>query len=920
MTDPVSLLLVGKLRPERKRSLSGMAVAADLQTVAMEDTTEALAWLDSNAPGCLLVDSGVSRVDKLIGKLRSNSKLSHVPVFALVSAPDDLWLEQYFGWGGDDVVHADAGTTLLERLRAVPRQAPPLCNGRRVVIADPDVSRVEALARVFRLAGFEVHSATERKSLQSILLLQRPAVAVANTALGDLPELIAKIRSNGSKTAFLVLAPRREFDAQQQALGAVERCAVIGPQMNPWQVLYRANQLSRPEGAEQRGEPRRAFGSFVLFRPAGSDVDDVGIAYNLSSRGMYVRTFAPVTSEDVWLEWRVPQDATRVRIEGRVAFRQAALSDANRAACPMGFGVEFRDYLGGARKHLARALEILDAAALKSSSTRPSSMPPAESSEPATQQASPAQTAAAARSPSNPPLARPLTLPPGVEKLAEPKPLSLMPNGSLKPLVPTMLGIPANVSGGANETASAEPNTGASERPPAPATQGAKTSDSKSLPSPLIAPPPPTRAESVSVDAKRFRGPPRPAGSPVAESKTAAAPTTTSAASEVKLDVSVRRFDTLRDAIPFDDQPENTDPVADRQLLEDAPTSSEPTEIRVGGIASLESDPSLRVAAQSATIAELHARAVPEIAPALTQRATAPSAIRHDTDPSSERVDELFGSEEQVTTQWQGGALVGARAQATPTQAKPTRRWPMLFGVAFAIGAVLGIVAYLRPTLVAGRGQDHAARVHTPAAEQRLAPHEIANPTQPEVPAAVPSALPSSTLDAGSVGPDASNDADAATLPWATPDDGAPREGYPPIEESNTGSAQLLADQYGYLIVRFPESAFLYSKNIAMGETNRKVATPCGEKVIRVGVGEKPAIWLSNETRLRVACRRTTTVLLERLPDVVVPPGTKRPIAPGPTRKRKRVQESGASERSDDNTPAPPEPAARPVSQEPESQ
>ncbi|HMA96490.1 MAG TPA: PilZ domain-containing protein, partial [Polyangiaceae bacterium] len=363
MTEPRSLLLVGKLRPEKKRSLNGMAIAAELPLVAIEESTDALAWLESNDPGCVIVDAGIGRLDKVIGRVRSKRELAHVPIFALVTTPDDLWIEQYFTWGGDDVVPMEAGATLLERLRAVPREVPKPVANRRAIVAEPDRTRSEVFSRVFNLAGFDVRAAADVRALDGAIKEFEPTVVIANSAMGELPNVISQTRKGRATPTWAVLAARREFESQQAAFANLPGVFVIGVQTNPWQLLSRANEIGRTTGPERRREPRRPFGSFVLFRAAGSDEDEVGIAYNLSSRGMFVRSYAPVQSEEVWLEWRVPQDKTRVRLAGKVVWRQASLTDGARAASPLGFGIEFCDYLGGARKHLEQALEALDSAA-----------------------------------------------------------------------------------------------------------------------------------------------------------------------------------------------------------------------------------------------------------------------------------------------------------------------------------------------------------------------------------------------------------------------------------------------------------------------------------------------------------------------------------------------------------------------------
>jgi hypothetical protein len=180
--------------------------------------------------------------------------------------------------------------------------------------------------------------------------------------------------------------------------------------------------------------------------------------------------------------------------------------------------------------------------------------------------------------------------------------------------------------------------------------------------------------------------------------------------------------------------------------------------------------------------------------------------------------------------------------------------------------------------------------------------------------ATVPEAPP-----AGSA-PEASASAATTAAGWARTDDGTGLEGYPPVEDFQGGKGRLLADRYGYLVVRFPEAAFIFKDNIAIGATNWKIATTCGEKTLRIGVGEKPTIWLSDDAKVNVACRETTRVVFERLEGVVVPPGVMRPIAPGsmPARKppptgseEKAVPAGESADESAKKPPAGAEPGAK---------
>jgi len=929
MSEQRSLLLVGKVRPERKRSLTGMAAAADLALVALEEPAQALEWLESNDPGCLIVDANVGRLDKLIAKLRSKRLVSHVPVLALVSAPDDLWIEQYFSWGGDDVVHVDAGSTLLDRLRAVPREPPHPSPNRSVVIADPDKARTDVIGRNFAQAGFQVKSAIERKALEFFVQQHPPEVVIANCILGELPELIVRTRQAGSTATWIVLAARRELEAQQLALSAIERCAVMGVQVSPWQILGRANELRSRRDDERRSEPRRPFGSFVLFRAAGSDDDDVGVAFNLSSRGMFIRTFAPVLSDDVWLEWRVPQDKTRVRLEGRVVWRQLSLTDPGRAPSPMGFGIAFCDYLGAARKHLERALEVLDGGARRSSGS--SVAPGPQESDAARPKDTPAILSAARASLASA----------AATKSVAPKTVSSLPPAALaasgtartatsvRPL--TNLGGPGKPAVASKPEINAKPEVTAKPEIPArapvqaplpvkdkPAALGAVERSAlatSQVATKRIASPAPLAQPGIRPPAvANVKTPPRPVGAPPRPDRGAAVePPCVAGATAPEL--KERRFDTLRNDQAFEDAVETTDPDAHRELLEEGPNSSEATEILMNPAGLFEAGEEQKHPLFTAT----------DDAPtAVVQRPLdadlADPTVRNPPvggPPSARGAEPFFAVEEQVTRQWQTDARAGESLEIDDELLKPRHRrgTPVIVGGVVLVAAVLaGVGLWLR---AAGNSRPQPA----PAAPKSL-PTIVAAGADQQLPP-TPSAAVTAPAAADAAPAEASASASTDGIPWAKADDGNGLEAYPPVEDPQGGKGRLLADRYGYLVVRFPEAAYLFANNIAVGATNWKIAFPCGEKVLRVGVGERPVIWLSQETRINVECRGLTRVVFERLSGVVVPPGTQRPIAPGSVLPRKPTDKptDSATELRTEQKPAesekaqaaPVEPATKPV-------
>jgi hypothetical protein len=530
---------------------------------------------------------------------------------------------------------------------------------------------------------------------------------------------------------------------------------------------------------------------------------------------------------------------------------------------------------------------------VKSESTRPSSLPPGVAAKPA-----PRKTGAVA---------------PPAAKSALPKsstPGTVGPRPSVKPL--TNLG--GTSKSAASTTAEAAP------KPPATAKDKSKpvaagTSESSELAVSQAATkrlaPPPAGKPVIKPLTATVKGPPRPIGAPprpergtgtdaggsakVLETAGAIASVDVPevSASEQAGEARERRFDTLRNAQAFDDLVEATDPDARRELLDDGPTSSEPTEILANPTALFEGveEPKHPLYHSSDD-----APTVVAVSPIALSRPNADvGPAQHEEPPSARVAESFFGAEEQVTQQWHAQAEAEAGVDLEDQVFRPKRKRGGVIVVGFVLvaAALAGVGLWLRASGAASKSQSP----RLPSTQ----PSSVAA-ALPEVPLAASVAQGAGTAP-DAAAPEASGSASADGIPWAKPDDGTGLADYPPIEDPQGGRGRLLADKYGYLVVRFPEAAYLFSNNIAVGATNWKIAFPCGEKVLRVGVGEKPVVWLSNETRVSVECRGLTRVVFDRLPGVVAPPGVQRPIAPGSQPARK-ASDKDSQEPSTESAPA----------------
>ncbi|MGH7283130.1 MAG: PilZ domain-containing protein, partial [Polyangiaceae bacterium] len=149
-------------------------------------------------------------------------------------------------------------------------------------------------------------------------------------------------------TPWVVVAAPRRVAAVRAAAKELASVGVLDAYAPAENALFMANELSRPAGVNARESARLLFGTSVMFRQAGrEDGDDMGFTYNVSAKGIFVRTLAPFSpGDEVWLELSAPRSARRVRLVGRVVWQRAFGPD-DRATVPAGFAVRIEGGMPG---------------------------------------------------------------------------------------------------------------------------------------------------------------------------------------------------------------------------------------------------------------------------------------------------------------------------------------------------------------------------------------------------------------------------------------------------------------------------------------------------------------------------------------------------------------------------------------------
>lgn len=332
--------------PQRRggvEALAAEAARADVTLRAIEPTPELADRVRELDACALVVRADDPTAEDVCLRIRTDPRLSAVPVIGMTPRSDDLAFVEFFSWGGDDLVELAATGALERRMRLLPRGLTRRAVAPRgvVLIADDDQRRRIILARVLRNAGFDARFAVDSDELARE---GRAEGAILVFCAVDLPPsgaitALKSVRSGGNTVPWIISAsPQRFGRAVARAVG-MDPVTVYDSYAPTENALFCANEALRQTFAEQRASPRLLFGTTVAFRQAGRDRDELGYAYNISAEGLYVRTLAPPdTGTELWIELQPPRTQRRVRLEASVVWRRL-LSAPEGATVPPGFGL-----------------------------------------------------------------------------------------------------------------------------------------------------------------------------------------------------------------------------------------------------------------------------------------------------------------------------------------------------------------------------------------------------------------------------------------------------------------------------------------------------------------------------------------------------------------------------------------------------
>ncbi|MEO8874967.1 MAG: PilZ domain-containing protein [Polyangiaceae bacterium] len=341
------LAVLGSLPPIAMAIVRKAAEQLNVGIAQVGRNGSASAVLDQEIPMAVIASVESGEFGRACGLVRRRRALANVPVIGVTSRRGDLSFAELFQVGGDDLVDLADPSSLIRRIRALRGQkaAATQQQQNRVVIVGEELA---LYARAFSNAGLEPHMA---KNLEEALHFSKTArFVLASDELHPIggAEALVKARAAGSTVPWVVVAAPKRMPAARATVKDMSSVVVLDAFAPAENALFLANELTRPSGLNARASARLLFGTSCIFRHAGRDEgDDVGFTYNVSAKGVFVRTLAPLDpGDDVWLELWAPRSARRVRLAGRVVWKRQFGPDES-ATVPAGFAVRVDGGLPG---------------------------------------------------------------------------------------------------------------------------------------------------------------------------------------------------------------------------------------------------------------------------------------------------------------------------------------------------------------------------------------------------------------------------------------------------------------------------------------------------------------------------------------------------------------------------------------------
>jgi len=211
----------------------------------------------------------------------------------------------------------------------------------------PVQARSSARVRALAGAGFraQVHETTDAP------WLTEPRLALVVWEPTDPASALQEIRAArqaGALCRFVLSVPDQEVAALAAECDKLDGVRVLPETSPPDGVVFLVNEMAESGVQNQRASRRRLASALVHFAAGGRT--DLGLSYNVSAGGLYVRTLAPPTSGPV--ELSVDVAGSRATVSCELAWSRALAYDGT-ATAPPGFGVKIVKTSAAAQELLA---------------------------------------------------------------------------------------------------------------------------------------------------------------------------------------------------------------------------------------------------------------------------------------------------------------------------------------------------------------------------------------------------------------------------------------------------------------------------------------------------------------------------------------------------------------------------------------
>jgi DNA-binding response OmpR family regulator len=344
MAQPATVLILAEVDDADRVALVAACTDAGFSPTVEPSAEVATGKLGQKRFDALVVHMGTPGAALACMRARGKLLRIRVPVLALADAEEDAAFARAYRAGADEVLVLGRSAELTARLLALPKPSIPQPGNARgdAVVADADRTRAEVIERVLRDAGFRVEVVGD--GFAARLQAGRPSlkVAVVDASLDDVPPLITQARAKGARCAWVVRARPELVDDLRQKLAKLQRVAVVSAYGPPDDVLFETNRMLEPrdgDGRDGRADSRVLHGTIVRLRWRKDGATSTGYTYNVSPLGLFVRSVVGPVGETVEIEVAPPGSDTKVRLEGRIAWRRE-FGTTRKEPVPAGFGIQ----------------------------------------------------------------------------------------------------------------------------------------------------------------------------------------------------------------------------------------------------------------------------------------------------------------------------------------------------------------------------------------------------------------------------------------------------------------------------------------------------------------------------------------------------------------------------------------------------